>query len=94
MAVNGGPGAVAILTHAGVANGVIDQENVNRLMDGAQQIEAATANVNDTNAIDAVRTLLETMAMVLRALVKLIVDFTGHSGNFETMVENGYWHCK
>ena len=84
---NGPANQVAILTHPGVDNVIIDQDNVNRLMEGAQQIEAATANVNDTNAIDAIQTLLGMMAMVVRILVKLIVNFSGHIGNFEAMVE-------
>ena len=57
-------------------------------MDGAQQIETATADVDDVNAMDAIRTLLGMMAMVVRILVKLIVDFSGHLSNFETMVES------
>ena len=87
MASNGAPGAMAILTHAGVDNVIIAQDNVNQFMDGAQQIEAAAVNVNDTNAIDAIRTLLGTMAMVIRILMKLIVSFSGHIGSFEAMVE-------
>ena len=87
MAANG-QRTVTILSHEGLANVVIDQDNANRLMEGAQQIEAATAHVNDTTAIDVVRTLIGMMAMVVRVLVKLIVDFSGHIANFEAMVEN------
>ena len=87
MAANGQPN-VTILNHEGVANVVIDQDNISRLMEGAQQIEAATSNVNDTTALDAVRTLMGMMAMVVRVLVRLIVDFSSHIGNVEVVVEN------
>ena len=85
---NGTMSVQTILTHPGVDNVVIDQDNINQLMDGAQQIETATASVNDGNAIDAIKTLLGMMAMVIRILVKLIVNFSSHMGSFETMVEN------
>jgi len=85
---NGAMNTPAILTNSGVDNVVIDQDNINQLMDGAQQIETAVAGVNDNNAIDAIKTLLGMMAMVIRILVKLTVNFSGHMGNFETMVEN------
>ena len=80
---NGTMGVQTILTHPGVDNVVIDQDNINQLMDGAQQTEAATASVNDGNAIDAIKTLLGMMAMVIRILVKLIVNFSSHMGSFE-----------
>ena len=88
MAANGAPTTGTILTHPGVVNVVIDQDNVNRLMDGAQQIETAAANVDDANAMDAILTLLGMIVMVVRILVNLIVDFSGHISNFETMVES------
>ena len=92
MAANGASsavaiGAVAIISHPGVDNVIIDQDNVNQLMDGAVRIEAAVAGVNDNTAIDAIKTLLGMMAMVIRILVKLIVNFSGHLGNFEAVVE-------
>ena len=79
--------ASATISHEGIVNLTINQDSVNRLMEGAQHIETAAANVNDTNAMDAIRTLLGMMAVVIRILVKLIVDFSGHISNFETMVE-------
>ena len=63
---NGVGNPLPVLTHPGVDNVIIDQDNVNRLMEGATQIETAAANVNDNNAIDAIRTLLGMMAMVIR----------------------------
>jgi hypothetical protein len=88
MLANGAGTPTAIITHAGVDNVVINQDNVNALMDGAQQIESAAAGVNDTNAIDAIMTLLGLMAMVVRILVRLIVNFSGHIAGFESMVDN------
>jgi len=88
MASNGAGSSVTIITHSGVDNVVINQDNVNALMEGAQQIESAAAGVNDSNAIDAIRTLLGMMAMVVRILVRLIVNFSSHIVSFETIVEN------
>ena len=88
MAVNGPGNPTVIITHAGVDNVVINQDNINVLMDGAQQIESAAAGVNDTNAIDAIKKLLGMMAMVVRILVRLIVNFSGHIAGFESMIEN------
>jgi len=88
MAANGAAAAMVIITHTGVDNVVLNQDNVNVLMDGAQQIEAAAANVSDANGLDAIRTLLGMMAMVIRILVRLIVNFSGHVAGFETIVEN------
>ena len=76
MAANGQQN-VAILSHEGVANVVIDQDNINRPIEGAQRIEVATSNVNDNTALDAVRTLMGMMAMVVRVLVRRFRDNGG-----------------
>jgi hypothetical protein len=46
MAANGSMSATTILAHAGVDNVIIDQDNVNQFLEGAQQIESAAASVN------------------------------------------------
>ena len=83
---NGVP--VTTITHEGIVNVTINQDSVNQLMDGAQTIEAASANVNEGTGIEAIKTIMRTLALVIRVLVRLCVDVSLHMGNFEAIVES------
>jgi len=74
--------------HEGIVNVTINQESVNQLMDGAQAIEAASAGVNEGTAMEAIKMIMRTMALVIRVLVRLCVDVSTHTGNFEAIIES------
>ena len=82
---NGAP--ITAIGHEGIANVAITQESINQLMDGAQTIEAASANVNEGTGIEAIKTIMRTLALVIRVLVRLCVDVATHTGNFEAIIE-------
>ena len=82
---NGGPVTIA---HEGIANVTINQDSVNQLMDGAQAIETASASVNEGTGIEAIKTIMRTLALVIRVLVRLCVDVGTHVGNFEAIIES------
>ena len=79
--------AQVTIGHEGVANMTINQESVNQLMDGAQAIEAASSSVNQGTGIEAIKTIMRTLALVIRVLVRLCVDVSTHVGNFEAIIE-------
>ena len=74
--------------HEGIANVTINPESVNQLMDGAQAIEAASSSVNEGTGIEAIKTIMRTLALVIRVLVRLCVDISTHVGNFEAIIES------
>ena len=84
---NGAPPTIVTITHEGIANVTINQDSVNQLMDGAQTIEAASINVNEGTGIEAIKTIMRTLALVIRVLVRLCVDVSTHIGNFEAIIE-------
>ena len=57
-------------------------------MDGAQRIESAAASLNEGNGIDASKTVMEMLDMVIRVLVRLCIDVGTHLGSFENSIEN------
>ena len=57
--------------HEGVANVTINQDSINQLMEGAQAIEAGSASVNEGTGIEAIKMIMQTMALVIRVLVRL-----------------------
>ena len=71
MAASAGPASPTI-GHEGIANVTINPDSVNQLMDGAQAIEAASSGVNEGTGIEAIKLILRTMALVIRALVRLL----------------------
>ena len=83
---NGAP--IVAINHEGVANVTITQDSINQLMEGAQTIETASANVNGGTGIEAIKTIMRTLALVIRVLVRLCVDVSTHMGNFEAIVES------
>jgi len=87
MASNGAGPTQTPIAHEGIVNVMINQDSVNQLMDGAQAIETATAGVNEGTGIEAIKTLMRTLALVIRVLVRLCVDVSTHIGNFETVIE-------
>ena len=82
---NGAPSTIA---HEGLANVTINQDSVNQLMDGAQAIEAASASANEGTGIEAIKTIMRTLALVIRVLVRPCVDVSTHVGNFEAILES------
>ena len=89
MASSGTNGApITTITHEGIANVTINQESVNQLMEGEQTIEAASVNVNEGTGIEAIKTIMRTLALVIRVLVRLCVDVSTHIGNFEAIIES------
>jgi uncharacterized protein YukE len=76
------------ITHEGIANVSITQDSINQLMDGAQTIETASVNVNEGTGIEAIKTIMRTLALVIRVLVRLCVDVSTHIGNFEAIIES------
>ena len=83
---NGAP--TAAISHEGIANVTITQDSINQLMEGAQTIEAASVNVNEGTGIEAIKTIMRTLALVIRVLVRLCVDVSTHMGNFEAIIES------
>ena len=81
-------GAQMTIGHEGVANVTINQDSINQLMEGAQVIEAASAGVNEGTGIEAIKTIMRTLALVIRVLVRLCVDVSTHVGNFEAIIES------
>jgi hypothetical protein len=78
MASSSSNGAQAAIGHEGVVNVAINQESINQLMDGAQVIEAASSSVNEGTGIEAIKTIMRTLALVIRVLVRLCVDVSTH----------------
>ena len=87
MASSSSNGATVTIAHEGIANVTINQDSVNQLMDGAQAIETASASVNEGTGIEAIKTIMRTLALVIRVLVRLCVDVSTHVGNFEAIIE-------
>ena len=87
MAAGSSP-APQVIAHEGVADMSINQDSVNQLMEGAQGIEAAVEGVNEGTGIEAIKTVMTMMALVIRVLVRLCVDVSAHIGNFEAVVES------
>ena len=79
---NGAHSPIAAITQEGIANVTINQDSVNQLMEGAQAIETASAGVNEGTGIEAIKTVMRTLALVIRVLVRLCVDFSTHVGIF------------
>ena len=75
--------AQATLGHEGIVNVTINQESINQVMDGAQVIEAASSSVNEGTGIEAIKTIMRTLALVIRVLVRLCVDVSTHVGKLE-----------
>ena len=84
---NGAQSPIVAITHEGIVNVAITQDSINQLMEGAQTIEAASANVNEGTGIEAIKTIMRTLALVIRVLVRLCVDVSTHTGNFEAIIE-------
>ena len=76
------------ISHEGVVNVTINQDSIIQLMDGAQTIEAASINVNEGTGIEAIKTKMKTLALVIRVLVRLCVDVSTHTGNVEAIIES------
>ena len=87
MASSSTNGAPMTITHEGIANMTINQDSINQLMDGAQTIESASINVKEGTGIEAIKTIMRTLALVIRVLVRLCVDVSTHVGNFEALIE-------
>ena len=87
MASSSGSASVTI-SHEGVVNMTINQDSVNQLMDGAEGIEVAAANVNESTRIEAIKMAMKATAMVIRVLVRLCVDVSLDMGNSEAIVES------
>ena len=85
---NGAPVTISTINHEGIANVTINQDSVNQLMEGAQTIEAESINVNEGTGIEAIKTIMRTLALVIRVLVRLCVDVSTHTGNFEAIIES------
>ena len=85
MAAHGGP-PPSTIKHDGVANTVINQANVHELMDGPQRIESAASSVNEGNGIDAIKTVMGMLAMVIRVLARRCVDVSTHLDSFENLM--------
>ena len=81
-------GAPTTIMHEGIANVTINQDSVNQLMNGAQATETASASVNEGTGIEAIKTIMRTFALVIRVLVRLCVDVSTHTGNFEAIIES------
>ena len=60
---NGAPGTILTINHEGIANVTINQDSVNQLMEGAQTIETASVNVNEGTGIEAIKTIMRTLAL-------------------------------
>ena len=87
MASSSGSAKVTI-SHEGVVNVTINQESVNQSLEGAQTIEAAASSVNESTGIEAIKTIMRTLALVIRVLVRLCVDVSTHVGNFEAIIDS------
>ena len=63
FSANGAP--IVAITHEGIANVAITQDSINQLMECAQTIETASANVNEGTGIEAIKTIMRTLALVI-----------------------------
>jgi len=76
------------ISHEGIVNLVTNQDSFNQLKEGAQGVATAVSSVNETTGIEAIKTVVKVMALVIPVLVRLCVDVSTRIGNFETVMES------